>query len=116
MNTGKSPMRDLVMEIGGEMRAQENRTAWLYRVSTLANVHYRLVRAAWHREPVSKETERRLRTAAERLQRETRHTAIRLQSIAENLERIDAEFYRQDVDALRSLAARYGGEDSGSET
>jgi len=115
MDTGKSSVRDLVMEIGGKLLAEENRTAWLHRVASLTNVHYRLVRAAWHREPVSKETARRLRTAAEKLHRETRDTAVRLQSIAENLERIDSEFYRQDVDALRSLAARYGGKNSWSE-
>src|SRR5215813_396265 len=107
MDTEIWSVRDLVMAIGGDLRPDENRKAWLYRVASLSNVHFRLVRAAWHREPVSKETERRLRTAAERLHRETLNTAVRLQQIAARLEAIDPDFHRADVDALRALARRH---------
>jgi len=115
MDTGKSPMRELVISVGGNLRPSENRTAWLYRVATTAGLNYRLVRGAWHGEAISFETARKLKLAAEKKQNEARNTAARLESIAARLEKIDADFHRSQMDLLRDLAARYRNLADGNE-
>jgi len=108
MTTGNFSAREMVRIIGGLLDpSHENLGRYLHRVSMATGLPVRLIEAAWHSEPVSKNTTSTLRLTAEKIQNEERNTAVRLEQMADRLESVDAEFHRPDIDALRALARRH---------
>ena len=102
-------MRRLIEVIAGDHRPFENVTTRLYRVAELTGLHYRVVRAVWHREQISNETALALKKAAKQYERTHETIATRLEWRAAVLMEIDADFYRHEADAFRELADRIRG-------
>lgn len=97
-------MRELLETIGGNLRPTDTTQSWLYRIAEITGLNYRVVRGVWHHERPSQRTQQILREAAEKIENENRNTATRLEQIARQIEAVDHDFHRQDVDTLRSLA------------
>ena len=95
-------VRDLLRMIGGPMRPSENRTTWLYRISEVSGLHYRVVRAIWHRERISQNTVIAIKQAARRNENFFKRAADELQEYVGILERTDHEFFSQEIDRLKS--------------
>jgi hypothetical protein len=99
-------MRRLMQVIGGDIGPYENRTTWLYRIAETTGLHYRVIRAVWHREQISKETAIALKKAAKKYEQQNNSIAQRLEWRAVVLAEIDADFYRAEIDGFRQLAHR----------
>ena len=99
-----SSMRKLMEVIGGPVRASENRVTWLYRVADTIGVHYRVARAVWYGEQISRETALRIKQAAKRHHEINTRIAERLDWNATILLEIDADFYREEAANYRELA------------
>ena len=99
-----SSMRKLMEIIGGPVRASENRTTWLYRVADTIGIHYRVVRAVWYNEQLSKETALRIKQAAKRHHEINKRIAERLDWNAAVLLEIDPDFYGEEAANYRELA------------
>jgi hypothetical protein len=93
--------RKLLEVIGGDLRPQENRTMWLYRIAKLTGLHYRVIRAVWHGETLSQET---LRTLKQSVRSNDDYLVERLLWDAELLNQVDPELYRSEIDYRRQLA------------
>lgn len=93
--------RKLLEVIGGDLRPQEGRVMWLYRISIQAGISYRAVRAIWHGERISERTLRKLKRA---VQKNDGYIVESLLRDAEQLNQIDPELYRSEIDYRRELA------------
>lgn len=100
-------MRELLETIGGSLRPTETTSSWLYRIAEATGLHYRTVRGIWHGETPSRNSELKLRQAAEKIENENRNTAARIEQIAQRLQAIDPEFHREHMDTLRNLATQH---------
>jgi len=100
-------MRELVIAVGGPMRAGENRKAWLARVADLAGLSHRVARAAWHGETESRRAAAKLKAAAGRYEAE--HLAAQFASLAGSLATRDEDFHREDIAALVNAARALRG-------
>lgn len=99
-------MRKLLEVIGGDIRRFETRDTWLWRVSRLTGLHYRVIRAIWHGEQISFESAYKLKLAAKK---NDEYLIDRLLWNRAVLEEIDPEFYREQIDNLGHLADRIRG-------
>jgi hypothetical protein len=112
---GEPSMRDLVIAVGGPLRAGENRKAWLARVAGLAGLSERVARAAWHGETQSRRAAQKLKEAAGKYEAE--QLATRFDGLASALALRDADFHCEDVlalvDAARALRGLHRPRDSG---
>lgn len=115
VNTGVSSMRELLIAIGGDVRSNENRTSWLHRIAATAGLHYRVVRAVWHGESISRETARVLKLAAKQHENFRENAAARFENYAEILRKVDPEFYREAADTYLAVARRIRNLDGGEE-
>ncbi len=104
----KSPMRELVIAVGGNLLPAENRKAWLSRIAATAGLSYRVVRAAWHNEQISQETRNKLQRAA--AQNEARRLQELYETLITRLQQVDSDFYREDVAALVNVLRRLSNE------
>lgn len=109
-----SSMKALLEAVGGDVRACENRTAWLHRIADAAGLHYRTVRAAWHGEILSFKTAYALKAAIKNEQFK-QDVADRYEALARRLLKADPEFYRDAADAYFDLAGRVRGSDRGKD-
>jgi hypothetical protein len=125
MERPKVAMRELVCEVGGGVRAGENRKGWIARVARVAGITPRSVRTAFRGEPMSEVfragVEAKLRAAKERLEATTRkqEQAARdeLAELQERLARIerhllatDPDFFQPDAGGHRELLRVAGRE------
>ena len=101
--------RELVARIGGYLQHNENRKAWLARVAKTAGISVRQAYAAFYEEwRLSRKTRLKLEAAAQRKDSENdSELVLRLHGIARYLESVDAEMYREDIEAARRIIARY---------
>lgn len=98
MDKSSTSMRNLVRAVGGPLQEGENRKAWLARVARIADVSWRVARAAFHGEQMSLKTMNKLQQKAGIYEAE--FLASRLDSyIATFRPREDADLAA--VDALR---------------
>lgn len=95
---GKSSMRNLVIAVGGPMEATDNRKRWLQRIAERTGLSLRVVKAVWHEEQISAETERKLKLAAGK--HEAANLAVRFEYLAQSLRHRDQDFHGEDVAAL----------------
>ncbi len=108
-------MRDLVLEVGGNLRGDENRKSWLARVARTIGVTPRMARAAWQNEIKDPEHKVvwKLRAAVARQEAEAKDELQKLHERLARIERalvqVDPDFHSEDVDALRQQMRGLGG-------
>jgi hypothetical protein len=125
MECPKLAARELVCQVGGPVRPDENRTRWFERVARLAGITPRSARALFRGEPMGEVfrtgVEAKLRAAKERLEATTKRQqqAARdeLAELQERLARIerhllatDPDFYQPDANGHRELLRVAGRE------
>src|SRR5258705_7754558 len=99
--------RNIVLVLGGYLRPDENRKAWLARIAKTANISVRTAYAAFYQEGISKDTERALQKAAREKARNDHGDVIReLESRIALWERVDEAFHRPHIDAARAVIAQ----------
>lgn len=99
--------RRLIMEVGGAVRAEENRGAWLGRVAEEAGLSDRTVRAAWHGERAGRETIFKLKQAAQKNEyRKYLETAVGLENLAFTLQAKNNKRFGLHIDVFRSCAGQ----------
>ena len=102
--------KNLVIVIGGYLRPEENRKAWLARIAKAAGISVREAYAAYYREYVSKKTERALQKAAQqRVRTDDDERIAWIESHIAHLEAVDPAFFGPDIAAARSFLAAYRG-------
>ena len=102
--------RDLILVIGGGLKAGESRKGYLRRVSEITGIGYRSIEEAWWGRYHSKNTEKTLQTAAqEKAKHDDDELIAKIESHATHLETVDADFHRADIDAARAFLASYRG-------
>ena len=108
-------MRDLLLTVGGNIRGDENRKAWLARVARAIGVSPRMARAAWQNEIKDPEHKIvwKLRAAVARHEAEAKNELAELRERLSRIERaliqVDPDFHSSDVDALRQQMRGMGG-------
>jgi hypothetical protein len=97
--------RKLLEVIGGELRPNETTTTWLHRIGEAVGLEYRVVRAVWHGERLSRETAYKLKLAAKDHDNINRTTIERLERSAQALLDADAEMFSEEAALRRQLAS-----------
>lgn len=111
-------MRELVLAVGGDLRGDENRKAWLARVARAVGCSPRMIRSAWQneiRDPEHKITfklqralEARARNEEAAAKDEYRELQDRLAKLECRLMEIDPSFRSQKADEVREAIRRRG--------
>jgi hypothetical protein len=102
-------MRREISIVAGPMLWSDNRKSWLARVpEKLPGLTLRTVKAIWDGEITSEKhwaiLELRRAVAVIETQRELNKLSNKYEAMAQQLLRVDAEFYRFDADRLRAMA------------
>lgn len=108
-------VRKLLEVVGGDLRAGENRTSWLYRVADDVGVSYRVIKAVWWGERLTLETAYKLKRAAKLNEERNRRIAERFEGFADSLCKNDEEFFRNEITYYRELARRIRNLNGGKE-
>lgn len=100
--------RSLVKVIGGDLKPDENRKAWLARIAEASGLSVRQVYAVYYREYASKSVIRTLQKATQQAVKTDDIKFIAdLEKRIAHLEAVDPDFHRPDIDAGREFLACY---------
>lgn len=93
-----------LLEIIEQQRPNETKQRWLWRVAEIVGVEYRVIRAVWHGERLSRETAFRLKLAARDHENINRTVIERLERSAQSLLEADPEMFGEEAALRRQLA------------
>lgn len=106
-NPSTPDMRRLIMDAGGDLRAGENRAAWLARVAEETGLSERTIKAAWHGERGAAKTIEKLEYAVRQNEyKKHLETAAGLEKLAFYLQEKDQDGFRLHIDVFRACAGQ----------
>jgi hypothetical protein len=106
----KRSMRELVAAVAGPREFSDNRKSWLNRAARRAGISFRSVKAVFYAE-ITDPNHHAVRLLQCAARERAGALAGRFETIAQNMEAADPDFYRADVVALIDVARALRGTD-----